>query len=209
MVETGRHAQCHVHGQVVHRVPSMWQGQCDASDATEIPRLASQSPDRRRGPTIEAGPVPFPLEEFWKRTQMLKLDSPDDALVQGLRTRQILTTSDHWNILGWDHNAKCLKPTKQDRLSSTQLHEMLQRILQLTLRPEINHKFAAMKPLPKDSIPDDHQISMPWRLDLSMRSPESNEFHQLMTQLSGNGLTQLVAMRHRPTGLQRSLWQWR
>ena len=58
--------------------------------------------------------------------------------------------------------------------------------------------------LPKDSVPDDHQISVPWRLDLSMRGPESTELHQLLTQLSGNGLTQLIAMRHRSTSLQRS-----
>ena len=85
---------------------------------------------------------------------MLKLDAPDDVLVKGLRPRQILTQSNDWNFLGWDHNAKCLKRMKLDPLSSTQLDEMLMRILQLTLKPEI--KFAAMKPLPRNSVPDDH-----------------------------------------------------
>ena len=59
------------------------------------------------------------IEEFSKRAHMLKFDARKDVLVKGLRTRQILTQSNHWNFLGWDHNAKCLKPTKQDPLNST------------------------------------------------------------------------------------------
>ena len=120
---------------------------------------------------------------------MLKLGAPDDVLVNGLRTRQILTQSNHWSFLGWDHNAKCLKPTKQEPLSSTHLDEMLTRVLQLTLQPEMIQKFSAMKPLPKDSIPDNHLVSVPWRLDLSMGGQESTELHQLLSQLSGNGPT--------------------
>ena len=69
------------------------------------------------------------IEEVSKRVHMLKFDPSDDVLGTGLRTRQILTTSNHWNFLGWDPNAKCFKSTKQYPLSSTQLDEMLTRIL--------------------------------------------------------------------------------
>ena len=143
------------------------------------------------------------MEELLKRAQLLKFDAPEDALIKGLRTRQILTTSNHWNFLGWDHNSKCLKPTKQDLLSSPQLHEMLQRMIQLSTQAHVFQKFAAMKPMPKE-FPGDQQISIAWRLDISVRTPESSELCNLVNKLCGNGLTQLVAMRHRPTGLQRS-----
>lgn len=67
---------------------------------------------------------------------------------------------------------------------------------------EFIHKLAAMKPLPKEQLPDDHQISIPWRFDISMRGVENTELHKLVHLRCGNGLTQFVAMRHRPMGLQ-------
>ena len=80
---------------------------------------------------------------------------------------------------------------------------MLQWMIQLSTQTNFIRKFAAMKPMPKE-FPDDQQISIPWRLDISVRIPESSELYNLVNKLCDNGLTQLVAMRHRPTGLQRS-----
>lgn len=79
-------------------------------------------------------------------------------------------------------------------LSSTTLHGMLQHLARLAQRPELVHRFASMKPLPKDKGTDDLTISIPWRLDLSMRSQESHDLYRIVNQLCGNGMTQLVLM---------------
>ena len=144
------------------------------------------------------------IEELIRRAQSLKLDDPKDALLLGLRSKKILTSSNHWNYLSWDSKAECLLPNKMDPLNSTTLHEMLQTLARLSQRPDLVHRFTAMKPLPKDKGTDELTIAIPWRLDLSMGSQESHDMHRIVTQLSGNGITQLVLMRHRPTSLQRS-----
>lgn len=58
----------------------------------------------------------------------------------------------------------------------------------------------------KDQIPEDAMVIIPWRLDVTVRSEASQRLFRIMTTLSGNGIGQLVLMRLRPTGLQRSPW---
>ena len=72
------------------------------------------------------------------------------------------------------------------------------------------HKFSALRPVNQENLPQDAAVAIPWRLDLSLRTPEASELHQLLLKLSGNGITQLadqigqsaaltVGQRHLPT----------
>ena len=54
------YAQCHVHGQVVHSVPAMWERQCDALDVTNFQGLAPPSSERRSDPAVEINFVSHP-----------------------------------------------------------------------------------------------------------------------------------------------------
>lgn len=66
------------------------------------------------------------------------------------------------------------------------------------------HKFSALRPVNQENLPQDAAVAVPWRLDLSLRSPEASELHQLLLKLSGNGITQLALLRIRLANLQRS-----
>ena len=56
----------------------------------------------------------------------------------------------------------------------------------------------------RDQIPEDSQVTIPWRLDLSLRSAASTQLFEILNLLSRNGICQLILLRLRPTGLQRS-----
>ena len=56
----------------------------------------------------------------------------------------------------------------------------------------------------RDQLPDDSQGTIPWRLDLSLRSTASTQLYEILNLLSGNGICQLILLRLRPAGLQRS-----
>lgn len=152
--------QCHGDGPVVHNFSPVRQRQRDAFSFATIQGLVSQSPERWNDVISMSGIISHPHRRA--------IEESTDAQARCTRRRTDSWILDTSNFA--DHNAKCLKSTKQDPLSSTQLHEMLQRILQLTMKSELIYKFAAIKPLPKDQIPDDHSITIPWRLDLSMRN---------------------------------------
>lgn len=51
--------------------------------------------------------------------------------------------------------------------------------------------------MPKDKGADDISISIPWRLDLSVRNQENHDMYKMASQLCGNGITQLILIRHR------------
>ena len=69
---------------------------------------------------------------------------------------------------------------------------------------DLIRRFSALKPLQADLLVKQTTVVIPWRLDLSLRSPASQEIYGLLTKLTANGLTQLILLRLRPSTLQRS-----
>ena len=138
------------------------------------------------------------------RAGKLNLTAKDDALVQGLKAKGILTEDLKWQNLSWNPEAKALQPNQKTPLTSDDVCQTLRRIHQLGENPNLVLKFAALRPLSQDSLPQDAAIAIPWRLDVSLRGPEAQELHMLLLKLAGNGVTQLILMRMRQTTLQRS-----
>ena len=140
-----------------------------------------------------------------QRAQQLKLDASDDALVQNLRSKGILTEDSKWAYLSWDSQAMMLKPNRMQPLTSEEIRSLLlERIAHLGQQPGVIHKFSALRPVKQDTLPQDATTAIPWRLDLSLRSPEASEQFQLLQKLAGNGITQLILLRVRGANLQRS-----
>ena len=110
-----------------------------------------------------------------QRAQQLKLDASDDALVQILRSKGILTEDSKWAYLSWDSQAMMLKPNRMPPLTSEEIRSLLERIAHLGQQPGVIHKFSALRPVKQDTLPQDATTATPWRLDLSLRSPEASE----------------------------------
>ena len=144
------------------------------------------------------------FQELIHRASKLQLTKPDDALVLGLKAKGILTEDHKWHYLTWNSEAKALLPNQKTPLTSDEICATLQRIHQLGQNPALILKFAALRQLKQDSLPQDTAVAIPWRLDVSLRGPEALELHTLLLKLAGNGITQLVLMRMRQSNLQRS-----
>ena len=144
------------------------------------------------------------VENLIQRLTKLKYDSPDDPLVEALRQKGILTAENAWNYLSWDSAAKCLRPTKKAPLPQEKIQELTIQLSQLANQGDLIQRFSVLKPMNRDQTPDDSQVTIPWRLDLSLRSAASTQLFELLNTLSGNGICQLILLRLRPTGLQRS-----
>ena len=84
---------------------------------------------------------------------------------------------------------------------------MIERIHTLALanHPELIHPFTALKPMPSDQMSPKSNVLILWRFDISLRSSASQELFDLLTKLTGNGLTQLIAVRLRPSTLPDTL----
>ena len=93
LFETGRSAQYHVHGQIVHGVPAMWEGQSHAIDVASLQGLASQSSERRSDSAAEAIFVPHPHRRAFETGTHVEARCTRRRVGEGLRTRQILTPS--------------------------------------------------------------------------------------------------------------------
>ena len=138
------------------------------------------------------------------RIGKLKLDQSDDYLIQQLVARGVLTVDRRWNYLAWDPKALTLKPTNREPINSQEMAQILQRLLALSQNQMLVHRFAALRPLRQDSLPQDAAVAIPWKLDIALRTPEANELWIHIQRLSGNGITQLALLRIRQAGLQRS-----
>ena len=127
-------------GSFVCDVPAVWQRKRDAPDASDFEGVA------RIVSTTDVSS----FSDFAGGTDSTRPDAEtrrsQDALIQGLRSKQVLTATNHWNFMSWDQH--CLRPNKQEPLSSECLHEMLQTMVRLTQRLDLIHRFAAMKPMP-------------------------------------------------------------
>ena len=144
------------------------------------------------------------FQELINRASKLQLTKQDDPLVMGLKAKGILTDDNKWHYLTWNAEAKALQANQKTPLTSEEICAMLQRIHQLGQNPNPILKFAALRSLKPDNLPQDTAVAIPWRLDISMRGQEALELHTLLLKLAGNGITQLVLMRMRQSTLQRS-----
>ena len=144
------------------------------------------------------------IEEIIQRLNKLKFDDPEDPLVLALKQKNILTQDHAWNYLAWDLAAKRLRSTKQSPLPQERIKEIIIQLSQLASQGDLIHCFSALKPINRDQIPDDAQITIPWRLDINLRSSASTQFFEIIITLNGNGIGQLILLRLRHTGLQRS-----
>ena len=66
-----------------------------------------------------------------QRAKQLKLDASDDALIQNLRSKGILTEDHKWAYLSWDNQAMMLKPNQMQPLISEEIRSLLERIAHL------------------------------------------------------------------------------
>ena len=98
-----------------------------------------------------------------------------------------------------------MKSSSREPISSAEASKMIERIHQIAGQPELIHRFSALKPMQSDQMGPNSNVVIPWRLDISLRSSASQELFDLLTKLTNNGLTQLIAVRLRPSTLQRSL----
>ena len=135
------------------------------------------------------------VEELVQRTSALRVENKDDALCTNLRSKLILTEDNAWNYMAWDTSAKCLRPTKQEPLSGDRIREILTLLTRLGAQTELIHRFSPLRPLDKNGIPEDSQLTIPWRLDISLGS---------LMALCDNGIGQMILLRIRPATLQRS-----
>ena len=122
----------------------------------------------------------------------------------GLKQKQILDEANAWIYLFWDRATQCFHLTKQEPLPSTKLKEIMVKLFQLATQGILIHRFSALKPMHKDHILEDAQITIPWRLDISIRSEIAQQLLEILRTVSGNRIDQPILMRFRPTDLQRS-----
>ena len=94
--------------------------------------------------------------------------------------------------------------TEQQRLQHERIQEITIQLSQLASQGDLIQRFSALKPMNRDQVPEDSQVTIPWRLDVSIRSAASTQLYEILNLLSGNGICQLILFRLRPTGLQRS-----
>ena len=80
------------------------------------------------------------FEELASRAAQLPIGSSDHELILALRSKQILTTTNAWNYLQWDHQEKILKPSSRDPISSEDASKLIQRIHQIANQPELIHR---------------------------------------------------------------------
>ena len=128
------------------------------------------------------------FEELASRTSKLPLGTNDNALIQALQNKQVLTSTNSWNYLHWDPNEKTFKALKKDPLSSEEASVLIQKIHGLAIQSELIHRFAALKPMPQDSTVKD-SVVISWRLDISLQGLVAQEMYDLLMKLTGNGLT--------------------
>ena len=144
------------------------------------------------------------VEILIQRLTKLKYDNQEDPLAQALRQKGILTSENAWNYLSWETAAKFLRSTKQQPLPHEKIQEITIQLSQLANQGDLIQCFSALKPMNRDQIPDDSQVTIPWRLDFSLRSAASTQLYEILNLFSGHGICQLILLRLRPTGLQRS-----
>lgn len=109
------------------------------------------------------------VEELVQRA--LQIENKEDALCTSLRSKLILTEGNAWNYMAWDASAKCLRPTKQEPLPGDRIREILTLLTRLGAHTELIHRFSPLRPLDKNGIPEDSQLTIPWRLDISREQP--------------------------------------
>ena len=93
LFEARGYAQCHVHGQIVHSVPAMWERQSHAIDVASLQGLAPQSSERRSDSAAEAIFVSHPHRRAFETGTHVEARCTRRRVGEGLRTRQILTPS--------------------------------------------------------------------------------------------------------------------
>ena len=179
-----RSAQCPEYGHIFPPVCSVWQGQFDAVDVAKIQNLEPFEADRRGHSIPQADPFPDLHPGVDHEGGQLQLDRKDDALVNSLITKGMITSDLQWQYLAWDAKAMTLKSTKQEAISSTEMISILQRLQTLSANPHLVHRFATLRPLKQNTIPQDGMKAAPWKLEISLRSAEANELHALIQSLS-------------------------
>ena len=191
-------------GSIVPDLCSMWPWQLDASDAGmfSLWNLGKQAGEVTT--SLRSTLFHEMVKTLVDRVGKLKLEQSDDDLIQQLVARGVLTVDRRWNYLAWDPKALTLKPTNREPINSQEMAQILQRLLALSQNQMLVHRFAALRPLRQDSLPQDAAVAIPWKLDIALRTPEANELWIHIQRLSGNGITQLALLRIRQAGLQRS-----
>ena len=124
-----------------------------------------------------------------------------------LMTQNLLTADGKsWNYMKWNQEQGKLLPTKEAPLPMCEACQMLNRVYALIQTPGLILRFCALKALKRvdmDSTSSKYAI-VPWKLTVSMRSPQAAELFQALNRLSHNAVMQVILSRLRPGNLQRS-----
>ena len=121
-------------------LPPIWQRVSDAAPA-RARRQGGEVTTSLRQTIFQAV-----FTELINRTGKLNIAAKDDALVQGLKAKGILTEDLKWQYLSWNPEAKALQPNQKQPLTSEDVCQTLRRIHQLGENPPVL-KFAALRPL--------------------------------------------------------------
>ena len=138
------------------------------------------------------------FEELATKASKLPFGSNEHELIQALQTKQILTSTNGWNYMQRDPNAKTLKAAARDPFSLEETSTLIQKIHKLAAQSDLIYRVSALKPIPQDQISKDSIVVVPWRLDISLRGPVAQELHESLMKLTGSGLIQLILVRIRP-----------
>ena len=84
------------------------------------------------------------MEEPVQKIGRLNVEDSADALRTNLRSKQILNAQNEWNYHSWDHQAECLRPTKQEALSFARVRETLTLLTRLGANTDLIHRVAPL-----------------------------------------------------------------
>ena len=180
------------HGSNLSDVQSSWQRFHSTFVDPGIQGMASTMADGWRHMSPSTGILP-------------EIDGRDHSTIEQAQVRGSGRPTGEWStpeddpgqreclelpLLGW------IGQMSSQPLASTKVKDLMIQFSQLAARTELIQRFPALKPLSRDQIPDNAQVTVPQRLDILIRSESSQHLIEILDSLSGGGVGQ--------TGLQRS-----
>ncbi|CAE7762323.1 Pol [Symbiodinium sp. CCMP2592] len=133
------------------------------------------------------------MDTIIDRVVKVKTDLARQQVLQGLG---ILDSELNWAYLQWSPKEQKQIVSQTDGLSMTDAEKHLREAQQLLQLEGMLRRFTAFKALKFVQTPEkDPALVVPWRLELSLRHPQSFRLMEVLTKLCRNGVTQLAMTR--------------
>ncbi|CAE7555844.1 unnamed protein product [Symbiodinium sp. CCMP2592] len=133
------------------------------------------------------------MDTIIDRLVKVKTDLTRQQVLQGLG---ILDSELNWAYLQWSQKEQKQIVAQTDGLSMTDAEKHLKEAQQLLQLEGMLRRFTAFKALKFVQTPEkDPALVVPWRLELSLRHPQSFRLMEVLTKLCRNGVTQLAMTR--------------